>query len=91
MRDYWLSQFLFDMQDLALRARFRVDPDKVLQSYPLAAEARQAVLGADLQQLAQRVNPYLLRYYFGYIGMPEEEFLRRVRQLSDVPGGAPRG
>ena len=90
-RDYWLSQFLFDMQDPQLRARFKSDPDAVLARYPISPELKRAALTADLEALAPHVNPYLLRYYFGYIGMPEDEFLRRVRRLGNASGSPPRG
>jgi hypothetical protein len=31
------------------------------------------------------VNPYLLRFYFLMAGMPEDDFLRRIRE-SGAPG-----
>lgn len=89
MRDYWLSQFLFDMQQPALRASFKTDPAAAMRPYAMSEAVRKAVLDADLEALAPLVNPYLLRYYFGYIGMQDEEFLRRIRRLA--PSGVANG
>jgi hypothetical protein len=36
-------------------------------------------------------NPYLLRFYFGYIGMPEAEFLRKIREQSAPTGETAHG
>jgi len=33
----------------------------------------------DVAYAAKLVNPYLLRFYFHMAGMPEGEFLRRIR------------
>jgi hypothetical protein len=33
----------------------------------------------DVAALAPLVNPYLLRFYFLMAGMPEDDFLRRIR------------
>jgi hypothetical protein len=40
---------------------------------------RKAVERDDVVFLASRVNPYLLRFYFVVAGMPETEFLKKVR------------
>jgi hypothetical protein len=37
------------------------------------------------------VNPYLLRFYFLMAGMPEADFLRRIRATASAPTGASRG
>ncbi len=79
MTDYWLSKLFFDLQKPAAAAEYRADREKVLARYPLAAEVRDAVMADDLPFLAGRVNPYLLRYYFGAAGMTDEVFLRRIR------------
>lgn len=79
MRDYWLSKLFFDLQNPAAAQEYRADRDKVLDRYPLAAEVRSAVERNDLEFVYQRANPYLLRFYFQVAGMPEAEFLRRIR------------
>jgi hypothetical protein len=33
----------------------------------------------DVAYLSPLVNPYLLRFYFLVAGMPDDEFLRRIR------------
>jgi len=79
MRDYWLSKLFFDLQDPANAAEYRAGRAKVLSRYELDPQVRAAVEADDVAYLAQRVNPYLLRFYFLVAGMSEEEFLRRIR------------
>ena len=79
MTDYWLSKLFFDLQNPAAAAEYRADREMVLGRYPLAAEVRQAVLASDVAYLAQRTNPYLLRYFFFATGMPEKQFVARLR------------
>jgi hypothetical protein len=77
MRDYWLSKLFFDVQ--ARGAEYRADREKFLAPYPLAPEVKRALAADDVGFLAQRVNPYLLRFYFAAAGMRDEEFIRRLR------------
>jgi len=80
MRDYWLSKLFFDLQSSApLGEEYRGNPKKILDRYPLKPDVRAAVERGDVAFLAQRVNPYLLRYYFVVTGMPEAEFLSKIR------------
>jgi len=79
MTDYWLSRLFFDLQNSAAAAEYRAGREAVLARYPLAPEVRQAVLANDVTYLARRTNPYLLRYFFFAAGMPEDEFVRRLR------------
>ena len=80
MRDYWLSKLFFDLQSSPpLGAEYRSDRKKILDRYPLKPEVRKAVEHDDVVFLAARVNPYLLRFYFVVVGMPENEFLKKVR------------
>lgn len=79
MRDYWLSKLFFDLQSPAAAAEYRAARDQVLARYPLEESVRTAVLANDVPFLAERTNPYLLRYYFFAIGWKDEEFIRRLR------------
>jgi len=80
MRDYWLSKLFFDLQSSPpLGEEYRADRRKILDRYQLRPEVRAAVERDDVAFLAARVNPYLLRFYFVVAGMPEAEFLRKVR------------
>jgi hypothetical protein len=79
MRDYWLSKLFFDLQDPAVASRYRIDRGKLLDQYPLQPEVRAAVEADDVAYLSRLVNPYLLRFYFLMAGMPEDDFLRRIR------------
>jgi aromatic-ring opening dioxygenase LigAB LigA subunit len=79
MRDYWLSKLCFDLQDPARVAEFRRDRDAVLGRYPLKPEVRAAVLADDVAALARLTNPYLLRYYFAAAGMPDAQFIAKLR------------
>ena len=81
MRDYWLSKLFFDLQSSPpLGSEYRADRKKILDRYPLKPEVRKAVERDDVVFLASRVNPYLLRFYFVVAGMPENEFLAKVRR-----------
>jgi len=79
MRDYWLSKLCFDLQDPARVAEFRRDREAVLMRYRLKPEVRAAVLADDVGVIARLTNPYLLRYYFAAVGMPDAEFIARLR------------
>jgi hypothetical protein len=79
MRDYWLSKLCFDLQDPARVAEYRRDRDAVLSRYPLKPDVRAAVLADDVVFLGRLTNPYLLRYYFSAAGMPDAEFIARLR------------
>ena len=85
MRDYWLSKLCFDLQDGALAAEYRRDRKAVLSRYALKPEVRAALLADDVGGLARLTNPYLLRYYFFAAGMPDADFIARLR------ASAPRG
>lgn len=79
MRDYWLSRLFYDLQDPAIAAEYREDRQKVFARYVLSDEAKRALEQNDVPWLAQRINPYLLRFYCFGIGMKDEEFMRRLR------------
>ena len=79
VRDYWLSKLFYDLQSPAAAAEYRAERDKVLDRYRIEAPVRQALAENDVPFLAQRVNAYLLRYYFFTTGMKDEEFIRRLR------------
>lgn len=79
MRDYWLSKLFYDLQAPAIGAEYREDREKVLARYRISAEAKRALEQNDVPWLAQRINPYLLRFYCFGIGMKDEEFMRRLR------------
>lgn len=84
MRDYWLSKLFFDLQSSPpLGEEYRADRKRILDRYPLKPEVRAAVERNDVPFLAERVNPYLLRFYFVVAGMPEAEFLGKVRRAGD--------
>ena len=92
MRDYWLSKLFFDLQSPPLAEQYRADRKAVLARYPLRPEVRAAVDADDVTALSRLVNPYLLRFYFLMAGMPEEDFLRRIRASgSTEPKKAARG
>ena len=86
MRDYWLSKLFFDLQTPAVAEQFRADRGAVLARYPLKAEVRAAVEADDVAALSKLVNPYLLRFYFLVAGMPEDDFLRRIRSTGTRDG-----
>jgi hypothetical protein len=79
MRDYWLSKLFYDLQDPAVAAEYRKDRGKVLARYRIDEAAKNALEENDISFLAERVNPYLLRFYCFGIGMKDEEFMKRLR------------
>ena len=79
MRDYWLSKLFYDLQDPAVAAEYRDDRARVLARYRIDGAAKKALEENDVPFLAQRTNPYLLRFYCFGIGMKDEEFMRRLR------------
>lgn len=91
MRDYWLSKLFFDLQTPAAADEYRADREKVLQRYPLSPEARQAIMSDDVEALSQRVNPYLLRFYFVIAGMSEADFVARLRAIKPATKEAAHG
>jgi len=86
MRDYWLSKLFFDLQTPAIAEEYRADRGKVLARYPLKPEVRAAVEADDVAGLSKLANPYLLRFYFLMAGMPEDDFLRRIRSTETSRG-----
>lgn len=79
MRDYWVSKLFFDLLRPAAADEYRADRKKVLERYHLKPEVRAAIEADDVAYLSPLVNAYLLRLYFVVAGMPEAEFLRRIR------------
>lgn len=77
--DYTLSKLFFDLQNTKAAAEYRADRTAVLDRYPLDPAIRAAVEKDDVATLAPLVNPYLLRYYCSAAGMPEAEFLEKIR------------
>jgi hypothetical protein len=78
MTDYWLSKLVFDLQAPGATTEYRADRKKVIARYPLAPEVVEALLADDVGFLAPRLNPYLLRYYFGFAGMSDPEFRAKL-------------
>ena len=91
MRDYWLSKLFFDLQSPPLADEYRADRNAVLARYPLKPAVRAAVEADDVAALSRLVNPYLLRFYFLMAGMPEADFLRRIRATAATPTDASHG
>lgn len=86
MTDYWLSKLFFDIQLPENLLKWKADRESVLESYPLRAEMRTAVLADDLEAIAPHVNAYLLRFYFSVSGMKECELLDRLHAMKpDAP------
>jgi len=79
VRDYQLSRLFYDLQSPVAVAEYRANRDAFLQKYSLTSEVRAALAEDDVPFLAQRTNPYLLRYYFFTVGMKDDEFIRRLR------------
>ena len=81
MTDYWMSNLFFDIQAPNTLAKWKSDPESVLEDYPLSPEMRKAVLSDDLETIAPHVNAYLLRFYFSISGMKDDEMLTRLHAM----------
>lgn len=85
MTDYWLSKLIFDLQAPGATAEYRADRKKVIARYPLLEPAVvEALLADDVGFLAPRLNPYLLRYYFGFAGMSDDVFRAKLRAYGEA-------
>ena len=86
MTDYWLSKLFYDLQSPGAAAQWREDRTAILDTYPLSAEMRQAVLDDDIGAMAPHVNAYLLRFYCLVCDIPDAEFMSRLRALKPEEG-----
>ncbi len=77
--DYRLSKLFYDLQQPALAAEYRADREVIMERYRIDEIVRQALREDDVATLAPRVNAYLLRYYFGIIGMADDAFIAKIR------------
>lgn len=91
MTDYWMSKLFFDIQAPDTLARWKSDPESVLEDYPLSPEMREAVLADDLETIAPHVNAYLLRFYFSISGMKDDELLARLHAMKPDAGTSNKG
>ena len=90
MRDYGLSKLFFDLQTPTAAAEYRADREAVLARYPLKPDVRAAIANDNVAALAPLVNAYLLRFYFLVAGMPEADFLKRIRSSGCTGSAATR-
>lgn len=76
-----LQRLLWDIRkDTTLAARFREDPDQVLDAYGVDGAERDAMRALDFRTLYQRgANPYLLYFCALQIGVDRAEYYARVR------------
>jgi hypothetical protein len=74
-----MSKMFFDLQDPALAAQYRSDPEAVMGKYPISGKVKKEILANNVPFLAERTNAYLLRYYFFTVGMKDAEFIQRLR------------
>ena len=86
MTDYWLSKMFFDLQSPQAATEYRAGRRKVIDRYPLKPEVKKALMNDDVPYLAKLVNPYLLRFYFFAAGMPDAEFIKRLRAGAPARG-----
>jgi hypothetical protein len=89
MTDYWVSKLFFDLQhDAKLADQYRSNMSAVIDRYQIKPEVRKALLEDDVCRIAPLVNAYLLRFYFQVRGMPESEFIGKLRALAPSGGGS---
>jgi hypothetical protein len=81
MTDYALSKLFFDLQNRELAAQYRADRHKILANYKLKPEVLEALMANDVPVLSTLVNPYLLRFYFTAAGVPDADFIAKLRTI----------
>ncbi|MGN6612224.1 MAG: hypothetical protein ACTHLJ_10655 [Angustibacter sp.] len=76
-----LQQLLWDIRkDATLAARFRQEPDGVLDAYGIDGVERDAMRALDFKTLYDRgANPYLLYFCALQIGVDRTEYYARIR------------
>ena len=58
----------------------------VIDRYQIKPEIRKALLEDDVASLAPLVNAYLLRFYFQVRGMPQAQFIAKLRAMDPASG-----
>jgi hypothetical protein len=87
MTDYWVSKLFFDLHhDPELAGEYRANMSAVIDRYQIKPDIRKALLDDDVCRLAPLVNAYLLRFYFQVRGMPEPEFIAKLRAMNPSSG-----
>lgn len=78
---YQLSKFLFQLnRDEELKARFKDDPAKTAEGWPLTDEERQAILAPDIGMLyVMGVNGQILMHFAALCGIEWSDYLQRMR------------
>jgi hypothetical protein len=76
-----IQKLLWDVRkDLELAARYRREPDAVLDAYGIAGEEREAMRALDFKALYERgVNPYLLYFCALQLGVDRAEYYANLR------------
>jgi Aromatic-ring-opening dioxygenase LigAB, LigA subunit len=78
---YAVHKLLWDVRrEPAVAARFRADPDALLDDYGLTGEERDAMRSLDVQSLYDAgANPYLLYFCALQLGMSRQDYYARIR------------
>ena len=63
-----------------MQAQFRGEPDKVLESYHLTPEERNAIASGDIGLIyVLGANGQLLMHYAAFLGMPWADYIAAMR------------
>ncbi|MGH3267418.1 MAG: hypothetical protein ACRDNS_36160 [Trebonia sp.] len=78
---YAVQKLLWDVRrEASLAARFRAEPDAVLDEYGIGGREREAMRALDLRTLYDcGANPYLLYFCALQLGVPRQEYYARIR------------
>lgn len=78
---YGVQKFLFHMnRDVRVQQRFKVEPGKVLDEYPLEAQEREGIQSGDIGLMyVLGANGQLLMHYAAFLGMPWPEYIQAMR------------
>ncbi len=78
---YGVQKFLFHMnRDVRVQQRFKVEPGKVLDEYPLDAQEREAIQSGDIGLMyVLGANGQLLMHYAAFLGLPWPDYIQAMR------------
>jgi hypothetical protein len=84
---YFLHKLLWELRrDPALAARFRDEPESVLDGYDLDPVEREAIAARDFRTLYDRgANPYLLYFCALQIGVSRADYYEQLRAERPAP------
>jgi hypothetical protein len=78
---YGVQKFLFHLnRDARVQQRFKTEPDRVLDEFPLDAQEREAIRCGDIGLIyVLGANGQLLMHYAAFLGLPWPGYIQAMR------------